>query len=222
MLTIKHFPKTSEKVLNLLYSQLKVISDICVQEKISYWLIGGSLLGQVRHGKIIPWDDDIDVGVRIQDKETIFTSLVKAAKENNMIVWKTIHGLKLFSQIEKNVGTDIFFYRKETQNLQKCGQDLQKCFQKENSKWSLDSEESRKTWCNDYFYEEEIENLLLMSFGSLENIYIPSNPLRYLFTLYGPHCLQLAKLDFDHLHNKRHHLAGILVPLNNPCGVIIE
>lgn len=204
MLTIKHFPKTSEKVLNLLYSQLKVISDVCVQEKISYWLIGGSLLGQVRHGKIIPWDDDIDIGVKIQDSENLFACLKKVVQENEMEVWKTTHGLKLFSQTEKNVGTDIFFYRKE------------------NNKWVLNSEESRKTWFNDYFYEEEIENLLLVSFGSLENIYIPFNPLRYLFTLYGPHCLELAKLDFDHLHNKRHQLAGILVRLNNPCRVTIE
>jgi hypothetical protein len=199
MLTIKHFPKTSEKVLNLLYSQLKLISDICVQEKIPHWLIGGSLLGQVRHGKIIPWDDDIDIGIKIQDSEKIFICLKKVVEENGMEIWKTTHGLKLFSQTEKNVGTDIFFYRQESRQ--------------EGNKWVLNSEESRKAWFNDYFYEEEIENLLLVSFGPLAKIYVPYDALRYLFTLYGPHCLKLAKLDFDHLHNKRHCLAGILVRL---------
>lgn len=42
---------------------LEAIDELCRAEGIVYFIDGGTLLGALRHGGFIPWDDDIDIGM---------------------------------------------------------------------------------------------------------------------------------------------------------------
>ena len=42
------------------------VRDILDRNGITYFAIGGTCIGAVRHGGFIPWDDDLDIAVPIE------------------------------------------------------------------------------------------------------------------------------------------------------------
>ena len=51
--------------------------QLCQKNNLTYYIIGGSLIGAVRHGGFIPWDDDIDIAVPRKDYKQLIDILRK-------------------------------------------------------------------------------------------------------------------------------------------------
>ena len=54
-----------------LLGMVKWFHSLCSDNRLRYYILGGTMLGAVRHKGFIPWDDDIDVGLPRKDYERL-------------------------------------------------------------------------------------------------------------------------------------------------------
>jgi len=79
----------AQKLVSLL---LKELNEICEREGISYFLYGGCLIGAVRHGGYIPWDDDIDIVMTSKDLDKLEKAI--EGSKYSITVPKWLHKFK--------------------------------------------------------------------------------------------------------------------------------
>ena len=98
---IPHAQGAQRTVQLLSLEILKTIDKVCKKHNIEYWLDFGTLLGAVRHGGFIPWDDDVDICMMAKDYEK-FCAVAEKEFKNTCCYFK-----KIPSQIGKVLHIDF-------------------------------------------------------------------------------------------------------------------
>lgn len=90
-----------EKILEI----MKVFDWVCRENGLCYYMLGGTMLGAVRHKGFIPWDDDADFGLPREDYEKLLALPAEAFPE----------GFRL-RHFSKEEGVPYAFARVEDEN----------------------------------------------------------------------------------------------------------
>ena len=72
----------------IMLETLVELDRICKKHNINYWLSSGTLLGAVRHGGFIPWDDDVDLCMLKEDYE-LFLQVAQSELPKTMFLQTT-------------------------------------------------------------------------------------------------------------------------------------
>ena len=138
-LSVKNIPLPNNTHLKRFYNN--VIKDY---NKCELFAIAGTALGCIRHNDIIPWDDDIDVGM---DKSKI-NLFLKISKEKGYKIEPVFFGYKIY---KNDYFIDVFIF---------------KYFE---GKYNYVSNKARKMWPREYFLNKhEVYPLVYRKFGNIE------------------------------------------------------
>jgi len=98
---------------NELFDLLQQVKEALDQHNIEFWLDCGTLLGAVREGKFLSWENDLDFGVM---SETISTSkkilISETLRDQGHSVWIAENHINIHHSGER-VFADINIYRKQ-------------------------------------------------------------------------------------------------------------
>lgn len=115
----------NDEILKKIQStEIKILDEIdrvCKKNNIEYFLVGGTLLGAVRHNGFIPWDDDIDIAMD-QSNYNKFVKIAKVELSNSFILdcYKTNRFYSLpFAKIRLKNTLFLESKMKNSRNLQK-------------------------------------------------------------------------------------------------------
>lgn len=100
----KYTTEELEKLHAELYSILKEIDRVCSKHHIPYFIIGGTAIGALYDGAILPWDDDVDIGMKRADYNRFLEVAPQELGPSFFLSWLGTdpHSPYYFAKVKKN------------------------------------------------------------------------------------------------------------------------
>ena len=208
--------KITERSKKVLMSMLELLVNKLNDSNISFFLIGGGLLGAFRHNDIIPHDDDIDLGMLDIDFESdamykiydeldgvdIIVDNVKYDLHSTFIngimkFYCVCDSINEYGQYKGNPCIDIFKHTIE------------------NDRVELYPPHFRQQFKNCYFNINGFKPFQKIKFNKFE-LDIPANSLEHLKTYYGDECLEKVRVEIkDKTYSKISNKEFTIQEVNN-------
>ncbi|KRX05799.1 hypothetical protein PPERSA_02331 [Pseudocohnilembus persalinus] len=182
---------TDKKIVIQLYSLMRIVDQLFIKNNVPYWVCFGTALGCIRHKGIIPWDDDLDIGMKVDDEQNFLDNIVPQLQQNKLQISKVDFGYKIYnenSKLIKNTQEQYENYRYPFLDIF--------IYQKFGKKWMLKDKPTRQT-CKHYdiYKDSQLNNLQRADFGNFQ-VNLAPNMDQYLQIAYGENWKTQAKTHF--------------------------
>jgi hypothetical protein len=193
------------------------------QYKVPYMICGGTLLGAVRHGGFIPWDNDADLSVFLTDVELLKTALNDRQLSKRFRITKALCGYRVHCRnLLRYPSVDIFLIDKDPHS-----EDYIFCGPVEKG---VPEFHIARVFPKQRHPLTDLLPLQLVKFEDIE-LYAPCNMKEILYRDYSPDCLVnqvVFKARFTHYflytlednNTKLYHLCKLFDPQHKMTALL--
>ncbi len=162
--------------VDTLYQMVKDVHDIFMKYHVEYWIDSGTLIGAVRQGGLLPWDDDVDLIV-LKNQEQKFLALTPVFERYGYALEVCSFGYKIYAKNGKKTDSEHTFPWIDIFIFDYCDDEELRIY--------FNGELIPPSILKEVYYKKDVFPLRDYRFGPL-TLKGPNNPMPYLnFVFYG-------------------------------------